>query len=270
MRIALFFDIHGNRQALDAVLEDARKCRADAYWVLGDLAAIGPEPVAVLERLGTLDHLTVVRGNTDRYIVTDAVPPPSLEQAQANPALVSLFSQVAASFAWTRGFITAAGWFDWLEALPLEARLRLPDGTRLLGVHAEPGMDEAEGLHPGCSNDELAMRLTSCDADLVCAGHTHEPLLRSLEGIRVVNLGCVGNPVMPDLRASYVILEATASGSTIHHRRVAYDREAFFSSVQRSHHPSADFILSFQRGDRMPRTPHEDHTVPALSLPGTA
>jgi predicted phosphodiesterase len=270
MRLALFSDIHGNLQALDAVIQDARALGVDAHWALGDLAAIGPEPVAVLERLCSLDNLTVVRGNTDRYIVTGAVPPPSLEQAQANPALVSLFAEVTASFAWTRGFVTAAGWFDWLDALPLEARLTLPDGTRLLGVHAEPGTDEAEGLHPGRSNAELAALLANCDADLICAGHTHEPVLRSIEGIRAVNLGCVGNPTMPDLRASYVILDATELGSTIHHRRIAYDREAFIKSVQRSRHPSADFILSFQRGERKPRTAHGDHSVPKISSPEAA
>jgi hypothetical protein len=36
------------------VLEDTRAAGADAYWALGDLAAIGPEPVAVLELLATL------------------------------------------------------------------------------------------------------------------------------------------------------------------------------------------------------------------------
>jgi len=36
--------MHGNSVALDAVLADAAAWGAEAYWVLGDIAAIGPAP----------------------------------------------------------------------------------------------------------------------------------------------------------------------------------------------------------------------------------
>ncbi len=52
MRIAILSDIHGNVLALDAVLADIqRQGPPDLYWVLGDLIALGSDPVAVLERL---------------------------------------------------------------------------------------------------------------------------------------------------------------------------------------------------------------------------
>jgi len=258
MRIALFSDIHGNRFALETVLEDARSAGADAYWALGDLAAIGPEPVAVLERLAGLENFTVIRGNTDRYIVTGEGPPPSLEDARANPDLVGLFGRVAASFAWTRGYVTAAGWFDWLERLPLESRLTLPDGSRLLAVHASPGSDDGEGIHPGRSPADLAQLVAGCAADVVCVGHTHEPLLRHVGDVRVVNLGSVSNPTAPDLRASYVMLDASPSGAKIEHRRVAYDHDAFIEAVRRSRHPETEFILNFQRGKKVGRRPYAD------------
>ena len=258
MRIALFSDIHGNRFALEAVLEDARSLGADAYWALGDLAAIGPEPVAVLERLAGLENATVIRGNTDRYIVTGEGPPPSLEDAHANPDLIGLFARVAASFAWTRGYVTAAGWFDWLESLPLEARVTLPDGSRLLAVHASPGSDDGEGIHPGRSPSELAPLIAGCGADIVCVGHTHEPLLCRVGDVCVVNLGSVSNPTAPDLRASYVMVEALASGTTVEHRRVAYDHAAFIEAVRCSRHPEAEFILNFQRGKKIGRSRHAD------------
>ncbi|HET6417390.1 MAG TPA: metallophosphoesterase, partial [Polyangiales bacterium] len=114
MRVALLSDIHGNRIALDAVIEDARCFGIDVFCAVGDLAAIGPEPVSVLEALAELENITIVRGNTDRYIVTGEGPPPTLEQAQADPRLVDLHARVRASFAWTRGFVTSAGWFEWL------------------------------------------------------------------------------------------------------------------------------------------------------------
>jgi len=38
VRLALFSDIHGNLQELDAVLKDARALGVDAHWALDDLA----------------------------------------------------------------------------------------------------------------------------------------------------------------------------------------------------------------------------------------
>jgi len=55
MRVALLSDIHGNSIALEAVLNDiALQGGADAYWILGDLVALGPDPVHVLEQLSAL------------------------------------------------------------------------------------------------------------------------------------------------------------------------------------------------------------------------
>ena len=51
MRVALFSGIHGNITALNAVLADIEAPGGvDKYWILGDLAALGPSPVAVVER----------------------------------------------------------------------------------------------------------------------------------------------------------------------------------------------------------------------------
>ena len=267
MRIALLSDIHGNLTALEAVLSDAASFGVDSFWALGDLAAIGPEPVRVLERLNGLPGFRAVRGNTDRYVVTGEGPAPSLEDARDDPGLIDLHARVKGSFAWTRGFVTGAGWLEWMEGLPVEARMTLPDGSRLLGVHASPGRDEGDGIHPAQSDAELAGLVAGCGADIVCAGHTHEPVLRDVNAVRVANLGCVGNPVAPDLRASYVILDAREDGVSLHHRRVAYDHAAFSEAVHRSRHPEADFILSHQRGERPSRVPHADHVVPESTAP---
>src|SRR3712207_448878 len=134
MRLALLSDVHGNPIALDAVLADIQDCGGvDGYWILGDLAAIGYDPVTVLERLARLPNVRIVQGNTDRYVVTGERPPPTAADVQANRQLLPTLIEVAQSFAWTQGYVTAAGWLDWLAALPLEQRVTLPDGTRLLG-----------------------------------------------------------------------------------------------------------------------------------------
>jgi predicted phosphodiesterase len=250
MKLGMISDIHGNLHALDAVLADGHALGVDRWWALGDLVAIGPEPIAVLERLAELPDLEVTRGNTERYALTNDRPPPYAADVLADPGLFDNYTGVARSFAWTGGALTAHGWRDWVAALPLEVRTTLPDGTRVLGVHATPGNDDGYGITPHRPEDELAEAFSGAEADIVCAGHTHQPTNRMIGDVRAVNLGSVSNPVTDDLRASYVIVHGDDASHRVEHRRVAYDRDAFLAVVAASGHPEADFIASFQRGEQ--------------------
>jgi predicted phosphodiesterase len=253
MRIALLSDIHGNPLALDAVLDDIRaRGGADVHWVLGDFAALGYDPVGALERAAALPNPRYLRGNTDRYVTAGDRPPPTPDDVRRDPDLLAQYAQVAQSFAWTQGAVTATGWFDWLAALPVEQRLTLPDGTSLLAVHAAPGTDDGPGIHPRLGDDELAALLAPAEADLVFVAHTHVPLDRTAgqgAGVRVVNLGSVSNPLTEDLRASYVLLEADESGYRVERRQVEYDREAVIAAIERAHHPAEPYLVRFMRGE---------------------
>jgi len=248
MRIAILSDIHGNILALDAVLTDAQATGViDEYWVLGDLVDAGPEPVAVLERLGQLPGLRCIRGNTDRYVCSGAV------NRFNEPGDAPDFTlEAAGSIAWTQGVITYAGWLDWLSALPLTVAAQLPNGTRVLGVHAAPSRDTGLGFKVGLSDEELLRVLGDCDADLIFGGHHHRPLDVTVGGKRIVNVGSVSLPFPPDLRASYVLLTADANGYTVEHRRVEYDRIAVLEAVQRLRHPGVGYIASLLLGQRQP------------------
>jgi len=252
MRLAILSDIHGNPLALDAVLTDIRsQGEVDAYCVLGDFAALGYDPVTPLEKVTALSHASFTRGNTDRYVVTEDLPVQP-EKALQDPSLLPDVIEAVRSFSWTRGYLSAAGWLDWLRNLPLEVRLTLPDGTRLLGVHASPGRDDGPGLQPKHSDDKLEQRLAGCEADLVIVGHTHVPLDRQVGRIHVINLGSISNPVTLGLQATYVLLDADENGYRIQLRRVDYDRESVIKAIEHSRHPTPSFLIGFMRGDRVP------------------
>lgn len=255
MTVAVIADIHGNVTALDAVLSDATARGAREFWFLGDFCAIGPEPATVLERLDGLPGARFIRGNTDRYVVTGEGPVPHLHEVGTDPDLISLFAGIAASTAWTQGYLTAAGRLDWLAALPMEMRFTTPERVRILAVHASPGTDDGEGVHPGRGNGELDALLEGAEADLVLVGHTHEPMARRIGRGWVVNPGSVGNPHGNDPQASYALMESTREGVSVRHRRIPYDVDAFTKAVRRSRHPSAHYILSHRGpGRAAPRT----------------
>ena len=122
-----------------------------------------------------------VRGNTERYVLTEDRPPPRPADVMADPDLFPLYGVIQRSFAWTCGALAAGGWLDWLRDLPLEVRLALPDGTGALGVHASPGRDHS-GHHPAAGRGRLRRDLEGSGAQLVLAGHTHQPTDRASSG----------------------------------------------------------------------------------------
>lgn len=253
MRVAILSDIHGNSIALDAVLADIqRQGGVDGYWILGDYVAIGHDPVGVLDRISQLPNAVFTRGNTDRYLVTGERPFPSIADAQKDPSLVQRIVNMNSGFAWTQGIVAAAGWMDWLADLPLDYRMVLPDGTRFLGVHAAPGTDDGVGFHPALDEAEIAVALLDCDAELICVGHTHEPMNVRVNGRHLVNVGSVSLPKAPDLRASYAYLTADKMGHAIELLYVDYDRQAVVAALETVRHPSRAFIRRFMRGEIHP------------------
>ena len=252
MKYAIVSDIHGNTIALDAILNHIeRNGGVDGYWFVGDYCANGYNPTGVLERISQLANAVFVRGNTDRYVVRGELPHPQIEDAQNNPQLVPNLVEIVSSFSWTRGVITYTGWFDWLARLQLEYRLTLPDGTRVLLVHAAPGTDDGSGIRLDHTDDDLRVILKGCDADLIFVGHTHILLDKIVDGTRIVNLGSISNPNTPDLRASYVTIETTNSGYSLEFQRVEYDYNAVIDNIYAVKHPTPDYLVGFMQGKHL-------------------
>lgn len=250
MKAAILADIHGNSIALDNVMEDVRSIGGvDEYWILGDFAAIGHDPIGVLERISNLSNTRLIRGNTDRYICTGELPWPQFEDVIRDPTLTQLHLQVVRSFAWTAGAVSAAGWLSWFRNLALDMRLVLPDGSRVLAVHSAPGTDDGTGIRFNISDEDLQRLVLDVEAELVLVGHTHLPLDRKVGNIRIINPGSISNPFSPDLRASYAILEADENGYQICHRQVEYDRDAVIRAIQEVNHPALEYITRFMKGE---------------------
>ena len=249
MKIAILSDIHGNSLALNAALADIEMIRVDEYWVLGDIVALGPDPLGVLQRLSALPNCKFIRGNTDRYVVTGEHPPPLPSDIGQDRETIRIFAEVAGTFAWTLGMISAGGWFDWLSQLPLEFEVTLPDDTKCLCVHAHPGNDDGLGIRGDFSENEMRTMLQNCTAELICVGHTHQQINRKVDNWHILNPGSISNPRPPILEASFAVLEATKEDYRIEHRTAEYNREEVILQVQKLRHPGADFIIRHMRGE---------------------
>src|SRR5260221_7815183 len=129
MRIAIISDIHGNRTAFEAVLEDLRQSTPDLILHGGDLADGGASSMEIVDRIRDLGWAGVA-GNTDEMLWR----PESLQEfaSQSSPALESLFAAVAEMAAATRE-VLGEDRLAWLRGLP-----RVQSHGPMALVHASP------------------------------------------------------------------------------------------------------------------------------------
>jgi predicted phosphodiesterase len=186
VHVLALYDIHGNVDALDAVLTDPRAASPDLVVVGGD-AVPGPFAAATLARL---EALTVpvrwIRGNGERD-VAEAVDGPA-------PGDDDLVARTAALTAAEIGGDRARA----LGELPLIVEL---DGV--LFCHASPRRDD-EMLTRLSPPERWTNALADVDIALVVAGHTHQQDDRVVGDVRFLNAGSVGLPYEGDGAARWL------------------------------------------------------------------
>jgi putative phosphoesterase len=220
MRIALISDVHGNRWALEAALDDIERRRCDLILNLGD-CVYGPlDPSGTASLLMNLEAPTI-RGNQDRILTTP------VSEVTDNPT----FEFVTAEL--TKDQIA---WFGWL------------DDTRTHGdvymCHGTPQSDSSyllEDTSGGTGvireNEEITGELDGIDASIIACGHSHLQRVVKLSDDRLcINPGSVGLPAYTDdtggphkmesgsPHARYSIIERVKSGRwNVHEISLVYD-----------------------------------------------
>ncbi len=202
MRILILSDIHGNLDALKAVL--AHVDRWDEVFVLGDLVDYGPEPHHVIDIIKELRPKIIVRGNHDHAVAFNAD--------------CRCRSEIHDISVYTRKNITmkllSHGQMKWLASLPLRTRIDLGNAIFYI-VHGAPADPLYGYVEPKISDKELREMIINSvslfnhnkTTGVILLGHTHIPFLRDLAGIKVFNPGSIGQPRDGDARASYGILD---------------------------------------------------------------
>ncbi len=74
MRLAVFSDIHGNLEALEAFITDAAGRSVDHYICLGDIVGYGANPGDCFDRMDSLPNLRTLLGNHDAAVTWQASP----------------------------------------------------------------------------------------------------------------------------------------------------------------------------------------------------
>ncbi|MFB6160329.1 MAG: metallophosphoesterase [Haloferacaceae archaeon] len=205
MRLGVISDIHANRVALDAVLEDMPA--VDALANAGDVVGYNPWPAACVRAIRERDVPTVM-GNHDRAVVT------------GTPFRFNRLAAAGVEYARDR---LEEGARAWLSELP--DRRTLADG-RVRVVHGHPA-DPDRYTYPG----EFSPSMLG-DESLLVTGHTHVQGHRTFDEGVVMNPGSVGQPRDGDPRAAYAVVDLDEDPPAVEERRVSYDVEEVVTAVR--------------------------------------
>jgi diadenosine tetraphosphatase ApaH/serine/threonine PP2A family protein phosphatase len=229
MLIALFTDIHGNREAFEACLAHAGRRKIDRYVFLGDYVGYGADPGFVVDTVREFvgRGAVALRGNHD---------------SAASGTAENMNSAAARAIAWTRMQLGATQ-LDFLRGRPLTHR----EDDRLY-VHASAA-EPAEWDYV-IDADAALRSFAATDARLTLCGHTHVPLVFQLSAngrlagfephadaaipcrddrILAV-IGAVGQPRDGNPDACYAILDEAAA--TLTYVRVPYDIDAAAKKIR--------------------------------------
>ena len=223
MRFLILSDIHGNIDALDAVLARAQRSSYDRLLVLGDLVGYGASPNEVVDRIFDLQPDAIIRGNHDK-VVTGVKG-------------IDSFNRIAAEAArWTQKVLTPE------------------NRSRVAALPAGPkNVDREVEICHGTPSDEdtyvsdetsAAVAIESAHRPICFFGHTHVPVAYVKDGnnlsvfhlqprgpeatvVKIVkknryliNPGSIGQPRDTDPRASYATYDSRKQRAEI--RRVPY------------------------------------------------
>jgi diadenosine tetraphosphatase ApaH/serine/threonine PP2A family protein phosphatase len=242
---AVVSDIHGNLEALDAVLADIARQGIVTVYCLGDLVGYGPNPVECIERATKWEG--VLLGNFDHALLVD-----DFDGWGSSSAVKSV--------TWQRPSLLDSPQFAFLNSCPRTHR----EGDFLF-VHGTPRNPLNEYLFPeDLYNPSKMAKVTACFEQYCFCGHTHVPGVFvepeeaggqweffspqecnhfwRFDGRKtIINAGSVGQPRDGDRRACYVIVD----GWDVTFHRVEYDVDATVAKVYAT--PELDNFL----GDRL-------------------
>lgn len=203
-RFLCISDVRGDVAALAVALAAGDRYGCEQTLVAGEHCFPGPAPLASLQTL-LRAKATLVRGLSDLAVATvdpRALSPASPRERERVDALARAQAEL--------GELMCAR----LAKLPETARLELVTADELLLVHGSPA-DPATTLSPEMSDDELLAALGDDPCDVVVCGGAHVPFDRHVGGVRVINVGSVGDAPGGHAQASVVLV--TSKGIEVEH-----------------------------------------------------
>lgn len=239
-KVAFLSDIHGNYEALKAVIDDIKKknIKMSSVYCLGDIVGYGPRPNETLDLIKQHGFISVL-GNYDEAVGF------YLPNCGCNINSEKSKIETQNSLTWTAAHTSEQN-KEYLRTL--EEQLTIEKcGKRILLTHASPyAINEYVFENDLEIQQEIASEI---EEDIIVFGHTHLPYNKWVDGKLLINAGSVGRPKDGDNRACYCIMDV--SDTQVEFVRVNYDIEKVVKEIM-----SSDLLDVFAEALRQGRDVH--------------
>lgn len=229
--LAVISDIHGNLQALKAVLEDIRNRGIREVICLGDVVGYGGNPAECIDLIRSCG-IETIKGNHD-------------EMVSGLPVIGMVREGIIESTRISRTQLKADQ-LQWLRNLPMKL-----EGDGYQAVHSS--LYQPEHWNYVLRPDAAFLSMSKQTKSLCFIGHTHRPAFwvegkeqtiepTVIEDIKpglkhVINVGSVGQPRDYDERACYVIYRPEKPD--VMFVRLAYEIEVAQKAIRDAGQPSS-------------------------------
>jgi predicted phosphodiesterase len=239
--LAVISDVHGNRLALEAVLEDIYKKNIQIIINLGDsiYGPLWPEETALLLRKQDIIH---VLGNEDEILFN--------HHSSKNPTCEFVLNRISTE--------TLA----WIKSMPFLYRLE----NRFIAFHGTAGsnreylVEKVAGVKGSeimiKPDEELTTELEPLPENLILCSHSHAPnIIRLANGKLIVNPYDDDKPSFHRIQnytpyARYLILEANGTDFNYEMRILNYDYETAVNRAKMNRRNDWAYWLLTGRADR--------------------
>ncbi len=225
MKIGFISDIHGNIQALDAVMGALEAERVEHILCAGDLVCYGANPNEVV-RAVQCKNISCVTGNYDAAVGWD------LPKASREPSSPRNEPFKQAALDWTKTIIEK-DCQHFLSQLPWTSVFDIA-GTRIQTVHA--GFDYLDDWLSPSAPESLYEASKKVSANIVVLGHTHQIFTYTCNDVLFINPGPVGRSLDQDPRASFAMFDTDTLETSFH--RIDYEIEEAMDAIIESGMPN--------------------------------
>lgn len=232
VKIGILNDIHGNIEALEAVISYLQDQNCELIIATGDMIAIGPSSNECLNYL-RVHHVDAILGNHEGYLLNSY-----------NPLTMSKGEAIHQAFIHQQ--VDQAN-IAYLKSLPYVIEKEF-DQVKLVFIHY--GIKQDGDFYPvndQLTTDELDFMFQCFDADVICYGHSH--ISSDLKGNkRYINTGSLGCPHDGSVFANAGIIEINYGKIDYQHIKIPYNKQKVIEHMETIQLPEREFIKSIFYG----------------------
>jgi len=237
MKIAVISDIHGNKYALESVLNDINTRNVDSIISTGDLVGYMPFSNEVIDMIRK-HKIISVKGNHDKRVAElEAI------SEEAFIALEPEELQKSASSVYINKILTEDH-LRYLNNLPDQLTLNV-SGLQVMFVHGSPRSVVEYMYEDSNVLEEIKIEV---DADVIVSGHTHLPYHSKKDQVHFLNAGSVGKPKHGNSNAKYLIMNIENGSVISEFVEVEYETDKMIEAIQNNPYIADNLINGLLEG----------------------